>query len=137
MSENKELEIGNAGKPHIKRTARVIMTDEARVLKHLREERGYSMRALGAVMGKSDSYVSQIENGRMDVPKDDALDKYLSAIGGITAKSFYDRVRRYRAERGPNERDELIEIAKRVNDNQLRSILVLAKTILATNPNLL
>ena len=36
----------------------------------------------------------------------------------------------------PSERDELIEIAKRVNDVQLRSILVLAKTILATNPNL-
>lgn len=136
MTENKDLAIYTNVKAASKRTARVIMTDEARVLKQLREERGFSMRALGAAMEKSDSYISQIENGRMDLPKDEALDHYLAAIGGISAKSFYERVRRFRVDRGPSERDELIEIAKRVNDNQLRNILILAKTILATEPSL-
>ena len=36
--------------PANKRTARVIMTDEARVLRELRTDRQYSMRALGASM---------------------------------------------------------------------------------------
>ena len=137
MAEIKSLAITGSSKKASKRTARVIMTDEARVLKLLREERGFSMRALGAAMGKSDSYISQVENGRMDIPTAEALDHYLSAIGGITAKSFYEKVRRFRLDRGPTERDELIEIAKRVNDVQLRNILVLAKTILATEPNLI
>ena len=55
-----------------KRTARVIMTDEAACCE-LRMERQISMRGLGTSMGKSDSYISQVENGRMDPPTDDAL----------------------------------------------------------------
>lgn len=115
-----------------KRTDRVIMTDEARVLRELRQERGFSMRGLGASMGKSDSYVSQVENGRMDPPKDEALERYLAAIGGISSKSFYERVRRYRINRSRTDRDELLEVAKRATEVQVRQILLLAKTILAT-----
>jgi len=115
-----------------KRTNRVIMTDEARVLRELRQERSHSMRSLGAAMGKSDSYVSQIENGRMDPPKEEALELYLSAVGGINSKSFYERVRRYRTDRSHTDRDELLEVAKRATEIQVRQILLLAKTILAT-----
>lgn len=115
-----------------KRTDRVIMTDEARVLRELRMERDLSMRGLGASMGKSDSYVSQVENGRMDPPKDEALERYLAAIGGINSKSFYERVRRYRTDRSRTDRDELLEVAKRATEVQVRQILLLAKTILAT-----
>lgn len=115
-----------------KRTDRVIMTDEARVLRELRQERGHSMRSLGASMGKSDSYISQIENGRMDAPTDEALERYLVAIGGINSKSFYERVRRYSMGRSRTDRDELLEIAKRATEVQTRQILLLARTILAT-----
>lgn len=115
-----------------KRTDRVIMTDEARVLRELRQERGHSMRSLGAAMDKSDSYVSQVENGRMDPPKDEALERYLSAIGGINSKSFYERVRRYRLDRSRTDRDDLLEVVKRATEPQVRQILLLAKTILAT-----
>ncbi len=121
--------------PASKRTARVIMSDEARVLRDLREARGLSMRALGALMGKSDSYISQVENGRMDVPTGAALERYLTAIGGINERSFYERVRRFRLDAGPSYRDELIEIAKRATDAQTKQILILAKTILATPIN--
>jgi transcriptional regulator with XRE-family HTH domain len=115
-----------------KRTARVIMTDAARVLRELRMERQLSMRGLGASMGKSDSYVSQVENGRMDPPTDEALERYLAAIGGINSKSFYERVRRFRLDRTHTERDELLEVAKRATEVQVKQILLLARTILAT-----
>ena len=119
-----------------KRTARVIMTDEARVLRELRVERQLSMRGLGASMGKSDSYVSQVENGRMDPPTDEALDRYLAAVGGMTSKSFYERVRRFRIDRSRTDRDELLEVAKRATEVQVKQILLLAKTILATQMGL-
>ncbi len=115
-----------------KRTARVVMTDEARVLKIMREEKQLSMRGLGASLGKSDSYISQIENGRMDSPSGEALEKYLAALSGITVKSFYERVRRFRQERALTHRDELLEIAKRANENQVKQILLLARTLIAT-----
>jgi transcriptional regulator with XRE-family HTH domain len=115
-----------------KRTARIIMTDEARVLRELRIERGLSMRGLGASMGKSDSYISQVENGRMDVPSDEALEKYLAALGGIIGRSFSERVRRYRVDRARTHRDELLDVAKRASEVQVKQILLLAKTILAT-----
>ena len=118
-----------------KRTSRVIMCDEARVLKEMREERSLSMRKLGNLMGKSDSYISQVENGRMDIPTGASLDHYLGALGGMTQKSFYDRVRRYKNERNVTDRDELLDVAKRATEAQVRQILLLAKTILATQMN--
>jgi transcriptional regulator with XRE-family HTH domain len=120
-----------SGRP-TKRTARVIMTDEARVLRELRESRGLSMRGLGASMGKSDSYISQVENGRMDVPTGEALERYLEALEGPNSKSFYERVRRFRLDRTHTERDELLEVAKRATEVQVKQILLLARTILAT-----
>ncbi len=115
-----------------RRTARVIMSDEARMLRELRLDRQLSMRDLGASMGKSDSYISQVENGRMDVPSGEALERYLAVLGGISSKSFYERVRRFRIDRGQSERDELLELAKRATEIQVKQILLLAKTILAT-----
>jgi transcriptional regulator with XRE-family HTH domain len=93
------------------------------------------MRGLGEMLGKSDSYISQVENGRMDPPTGEALTHYLGALGGMTTKSFMERVRRYRLDRGTTDRDELIEIAKRATDIQAKHILLLAKTILATQIN--
>ena len=136
MQEINALNKSGPRPQQIKRTSRVVMTDEARVLRALREERQLSMRALGAAMGKSDSFISQVENGRMDVPTDEALERYLTSLGGITAKSFYERVRRFRLERGSTDRDELVEIAKRVNELHLKQILILAKTILAAEVSL-
>jgi transcriptional regulator with XRE-family HTH domain len=119
-----------------KRSARVVMSDEARVLRQLREEGELSMRGLGASMGKSDSYVSQVENGRMDVPQDAALEQYLAALGGIGLRAFQERVRRYRLERAPTYRDELLEIARRANEVQVKQILLLARTLIATQISL-
>ena len=68
---------GKAGIMGNKRSNRIIMTDEARVLKELRISRGLSMRKAGELMGVSDSYISHIENGRLDVPKGKRLEKIL------------------------------------------------------------
>ena len=135
MSEINTLQISSTKNRPNKRTARVIMCDQARVLKELREERGLSMRKLGNLMGKSDSYISQVENGRMDIPIGDGLEHYLAALGGMTAKSFYDRARRFKVDRQHTERDKLLEVAKRATETQVRQILLLAKTILATQMN--
>ena len=132
MQEINLLSKSTAIKLQNKRTARVVMCDEARVLRKMREECGLSMRALGTSLGKSDSYISQIENGRMDIPKETALEQYLAALEGISLKAFQERVRRFRQERAPTYRDELLEIARRANESQVKQILLLARTLIAT-----
>jgi transcriptional regulator with XRE-family HTH domain len=74
------------------------MTPEARVLKQLRAKHQLSMRAVGAKMDWSDSYISQIENGRADCPKDDSLDKLLKIYGGIGQKYFFELCRDWEKE---------------------------------------
>jgi len=76
----------------LKRSSKVIITPEARVLRSLRLKRGLSMRKAGEVMGYSDSYISQIENGREDKPKGDKLLKFLTAYG-VKYKHFRQLVK--------------------------------------------
>ena len=75
------------------RTAKIIISNEARVLRQMRIAKGLSMRAAGALIGKSDSYISQIENGRMDVPTAVKLEVLLQAYGPVKVASFKERVR--------------------------------------------
>lgn len=56
------------------------------------------MREAGRRLGYSDSYISQIENGRTDAPKGKTLEKFLYLYGGITAKYFGELVREWRHE---------------------------------------
>lgn len=110
-----------------KRSARIIMTNEARVLKDLRLYHGYSMRKAGELMGLSDSYIAHLETGRMDVPKGEKLDRILAVYGGIKAKSFYERVRNYQEKITP--RDELLEIIERLPDDKVPIVLNIAKSL--------
>ena len=71
----------------------------------------------------------------MDPPTDEALGRYLNALGGLNPKSFYERVRRYRVDRGRTDRDELLGVVKRATEIQVKQILLLSKTILATQMN--
>lgn len=43
----------------------------------------------------SDSYVSQIENGRANPPKDEMLDKFLALYGGVKKKYFQEMCREW------------------------------------------
>lgn len=110
------------------RSGRIVMTNEARVLRELRMQTGLSMRQAGVILGCTDSYISHIENGRADVPTGVRLDRFLAAYGGIKQKSFYERVRRFRETFGA--RQELIEIAMSLNEDKIAVILQILKTII-------
>ena len=111
-----------------KRSSRIIMTNEARVLKDLRVESGLSMRKAGALVGRSDSYIAHTETGRMDVPTGDKLDQLLGIYGGMKQKSFYERVRKYKISTTPKA--ELVGLLNRGNDEQMRTLLTVAKGII-------
>ena len=64
-----------------KRANQIVMTDEARVLKELRERNGLSMSQAGELMGISGSLISQVENGRENVPKGERLKRFLDTYG--------------------------------------------------------
>ncbi len=114
------------------RTNRVIMTDEARVLKQLREnyihplnkQRGLSMREAGELMSWSSTYISHIENGRVNVPENERLDKMLNAYG-ITKKSFIEKIRRHRKEKEQKPDIEILELIPRLNLNQRSTVKAL------------
>ncbi len=104
------------------------MTNEARVLRALRIEHSLSMKKAAGLMEISDSTVSHIETGRMDVPKGERLERFLRAYGGIKAKSFYERVRNFQD--APTPQEELLELVQRVNPEQAKTLLSIAKGIL-------
>ena len=111
------------------RTKKVILTNEARILRQMRIAKGLSMRAAGAAVGRSDSYISQIENGRMSIPGKSMLEKILEAYGGgIKVRSFYERARLLKNQRTTKE--HLIEIVEKLNDQQADTVLAVAKSLL-------
>lgn len=110
-----------------KRSSRVVLTNEGRVLRELRITRGFSMKKAGALIGLSDSYISHIENGRLDPPKGKRLEQILSAYGGITVKSYYDRVRRFKRKTTPLE--ELNVLLKKLTDEKIRMLYHFARSI--------
>ncbi len=112
------------------RSARVIMTNEARALRELRLARGLSMRKAGLLIGVTDSYISHIENGRVDFPKGERLEKILTAYGGMKQKSFYERVRNWKKK--VTAKDELLDLIEKMNDDKVHFLHGLAKTLLST-----
>lgn len=114
------------GRPMKKRRSqKIILTPEGRVLRALRLESGYSMREAGRRAGVSDSLIAHIETGRIDPPTGDRLERLLKVYGGIKTKSFYERVRGYEEKTSP--RDELIELVKRAGQEQVAMLLSAAR----------
>jgi transcriptional regulator with XRE-family HTH domain len=111
------------------RTQNIRITNEARVLRQMRLAHGLTMRQAGSLVGRSDSYISQIENGRMDVPKGERLERLLTAYGGIKARSFIERVRLFRHQATPT--DELHDLIERMAVENVITILTMARSILA------
>ena len=117
-----------------RRCSRIIMTNEARALKQIREERkdklgskNFSLRAVAGKVGRTDAWLAHIENGRADVPKDERLDALLK-IYGLKRKSFYERVRTYKQKITP--KIELQYLAEKISDTQATLILTFSKTLL-------
>ncbi len=110
-----------------KRSSRIIMTNEARVLKEMRYQKGLSLRKAGDLIGKSDTYIAHIEGGRMDVPIGHKLQVLLDLYGPIKIKSFYERARLFRAK--ITKKDELLEIIQKISDEKVEILLGLAKSL--------
>ena len=110
-----------------KRSARIEITNEGRALKELRLMHRLTMQKAGELIGVSDSYISHIENGRCDPPKDDRLEKFLAVYGGIKVKSFYERARNIRDQITPEQ--ELIELVPKLGTDKVNLLLNLAKKL--------
>lgn len=78
-----------------KRSQKIILTPEAHILKKLRTKHKLSMKAAGAILGYSDSYVSHIENGRVDTPTGERLKLFLTAYGNTSERSFREQCRNW------------------------------------------
>jgi transcriptional regulator with XRE-family HTH domain len=111
------------------RTHHIHMTNEARVLKCLRLERGLSMRQAGELLGKSDSYISQIENGRLKPPRGEALELLLSLYGGPKVESFFARVRLHQEKF--TEKEEIVELLQKTNELETSLLLKFMKALVA------
>ena len=111
-----------------KRSSKIILTNEARVLKELRIEAGLSMRAAGKMIGLSDSTIAHIETGRMAIPSGGRLEELLRIYGGMKVKSFHVRVRKWSAKK--TVRDELNDLIQRATLEQIKMIAVFVRSVL-------
>ena len=111
------------------RTNRVHLTNEARVLKEMRLARGLSMRQAGELYGKSDSYISQIENGRMKVPEGEALQRLLTIYDGPMIESFYTRARIFKEKL--SDKDEIVELLQKTNELETTVLLKIVRALVA------
>lgn len=110
-----------------KRSSRIVMTNEARVLHELRLHHGLSMRRAGELIGLSDSYIAHVETGRIDPPRGLKLERLLAIYGGIKQKTFYERVRNYSERITPKH--ELKELVERMSDSKIEILLGIAKSL--------
>ncbi len=109
------------------RTDKVIFSNECRVLRDLRRKSGLSMNQAGALLGFSDSYVSQIENGRANIPKGEALMNFLKIYGDITPKYFGELCRGWQTKK--TDADLIRELLPKLKREQLKLLRTMAEQL--------
>ena len=112
-----------------KRSEKILLTPEASVLRTLRIEHKFSMKKAAQLIGVSDSTIAHIETGRMNIPKKERLEKFLRVYGDIKAKSFFERARTFQVT--PSPKEELLELIKRANSQQIATLLTITKGLLS------
>lgn len=112
-----------------RRTQKVIITPEGQVLKQLRAKCDLSMIDVAEKLGISDSYVSQIENGRANPPKDEMLDKFLALYGGVKKKYFQELCRQWEQE--ITDADFIIDNVEKLSSDNQKLIKAMMQTMLA------
>jgi len=110
-----------------KRTSRRIPTEAGIALKELRLSKGLSMRRLGQLIEKSDSYISHLENGRLDFPQGQSLERILAVFDNMKSKSFFERARNCRAR--SHQEDFIVKWLKGASDDDLKTVYDLLATI--------
>ena len=89
-------------------------------LAKLRGEKGVSARDLSLSMGQNPGYINNIESGK-SMPSLSGI-FFICEYLGITPKDFFDE-----DSGNPSKAKELFEIAKTLNNEQLDSLINLAK----------
>ena len=110
-----------------KRSDRIVMTDEVRVLKLLRSEARLSMRQVSQLVGLSDAYIAHLETGRIDLHKDKL--KRLLKVYGTQLGTFRERVRTYKPQVTPEQ--ELTELVRRMREKELATVLAVARSLVS------
>ncbi len=126
--KNKPSEVEGIDKH--RRTSYVFMSNEARALKKLREAKGLSMKKAGKLLGYSDSYISQIENGRENVPVEGRLSKFLEAYD-VNFRVYNKLVRDF--ELKLSDLELIHEILPRLSPTKLKLLKCLAEQLIKTN----
>lgn len=108
-----------AKKRKYRRSDDKVITKEAGVLKYLRETRKLSLRKVGLILGKSGTWVSHVEHGRIDIDPKKILS--LLNIYGYKYDYFLELVNGNRA-MPSNTYAECIEILKRLDRDKLKTI---------------
>ncbi len=109
-----------------KRTETKQITMEAKVLRHLREQRGLSMRQAAKLGNLSMTIINHIENGRMDL-KEHHLKLLLSLYG--STQEIYDLYRRGTAALPANPKKECMDLLASFNELQIRSVEPIIKSL--------
>jgi transcriptional regulator with XRE-family HTH domain len=113
-----------------KRSDRIEMTDEARVLKILRSETKLSMKKVADLIGMSDSYIAHVETGRIDVPEGEKLNRLLK-VYCTQRGTFRERVRTFAVQITPEL--ELMEMVYRLRPHEMKTLVALAKSMVSTS----
>lgn len=96
-----------------------IITKESGVLKYLRESRKLSLSKVGRIINKSDTWVSHIEHGRIDIGPKKVL--ILLNVYGYSYDYFLQLVEGNR-EMPSNHFAECMEILKRMDKEKLKTV---------------
>lgn len=89
-------------------------------LAKLREEKGVSARDMSLSMGQNPGYINNIESGK-SMPSLSGI-FYICDYLGITPKDFFDV-----ETNNPTKANDLYNIAKRLDNEQLDNLIALAK----------
>lgn len=110
-----------------RRSDKVRITIEARVLKQIRVDNGLSMRKAAELIGVSDTYINHIGNGRMDFPKGQRLERVLMGYN-VRLNTFYERVKTYKQK--SDSKEDLVVLIERMKDQEIEILLAISKTLL-------
>lgn len=96
-----------------------VMTNEAKILKFLRESRRLSMRKAGAILGTSEAFINHSEHGRIDLTPAIIL-RFLNAYG-FEYVYFKDLVEG-RIELPENQLEDCISLLRRMAPEKLKTV---------------
>ncbi len=110
-----------------RRTSEIKITNEARLLRKIRLDRGISIREAGRRLGKSESFIRHIENGRVDVPKIEGLRKILT-VYQVSMRQFNLRKK---SEVGLDPYIELKQLLREIPIDKVSVVLSVVRSLVS------